>query len=84
MSGTGYARRTRARTAIERLGNREDVADVTLIPAWEDPTGRPTVEIVLTSRMVPPVVLRELGEARLSILHTHRSSGLLRVVAVAE
>ena len=84
MTGSDYARRTQARTAIERLGDHEDVADVTLIPAWEDPTGRPTVEIVLTSRMVPPTVLRELGRAGLSIMHTHRGNGVVRVVAVAE
>jgi len=84
MTESDYARRTRARTAIERLGDHANVDDVTLIPAWEDPTGRPTVEIVLTARMVPPSVLYELGRAELSIFHTHRSSGVLRVVAVAE
>lgn len=83
MSEPDLARRTRARTAIERLGDHGDVVDVTLIPAWEDPTGRPTVEVVLTARMVPPAILRELGRAELSIFHTHRSSGSLRVVAVA-
>jgi len=84
MSETDYARRSRARTAIERVGDYADVVDVTLIPAWEDPTGRPTVEIVLAARMVPPTVLYELGRAELSILHTNRGNGVLRVVAVAE
>jgi len=84
MSESDYARRTRARTAINRLGGHADVAAVSFVPAAEGPTGRPVVELAIRGDAVPPAVLRELGRAELSIFHTHRSSGVLRVVAVAE
>jgi len=84
VSHTDYARRSRARTAINRLGGHGDVVDVTLIPAWEAPRGRPTVEIAIAGSAVPPVVARELGRAELAIREVTPRGGMVRVVAVAE
>ena len=84
MTVHDYANRTRARTAIEHVAGHPDVVDVTFVPAWEDPTNCPTVEIALTAASVPPTIVRELGRAELSIREVATIGGGCRVVAAAE
>jgi len=84
QTGHDYARRTRARIAIGQIAALNDVVDVTFVPAREDPTNCPTVEIVLTAAAVPPAVVRELGRAELSIREVTPIGSGCRVVAAAE
>jgi len=78
-----YEARTRARVCLNRLDGRPDVIGHDFIPARDDPTGQPTIEVSVKGEAIPAGILQELGNAGLDIREASRRAEWMVVIATA-
>jgi len=84
IQSQSYGPRARARVCLERLAARPDVKRHNLTSATTDPTGQPTIEIVIDADEVPSGILGELADAGLGLREARPHNGHLVAVATAD
>ena len=62
-----YSDRTKARRAIDLLGEQADVLSTVLVSPDDDPTGCWTIEAIVDCYGIPPQMLRPLADYDLVI-----------------
>jgi len=83
IQSQSYGPRARARVCLERLAPRPDVERHNLTSATAEPTGQPTIEIVIDADEVPSGILEELADAGLGLREARPHNGHTVVVATA-
>lgn len=74
--------RNKARAAIETLAARPDVVAHDLIPPQTDPSDRWTVELRIDADGLPPAIVAELADRRLTLRHSGPRQSMWHCVAV--
>lgn len=76
-------KRERARKCADTLAAREPVLAVDVLDPHTDPTARWTIELVLCAEGVPPQVLDDFGNYRLTVRSVAPQGPFYQVVATA-